>query len=210
MPSFDPVRMVLILPFLLLGLTFHEFSHAWMANRLGDDTAARQGRLSFNPFRHLDLIGTLVLIFTQFIGWAKPVPVNPNNFRNPIRDMSLVALAGPLANFALAVAFALGFRLGVLEAFSLWLPEFLGAPILQMCVYGFLINLGLTIFNLIPIPPLDGFSVVAFFLPPRVGYEIRRFSQFSFLLLIILLATGLLDRVLGPIFQFFFKFLLGE
>jgi Zn-dependent protease len=203
----DTRKFVLIVPFLLLGLTVHEFAHAWMAHRLGDDTAAKAGRLSFNPFRHLDPFGTLVLLLTSFIGWAKPVPVDPRNFREPLRDMSLVALAGPMANLILTVALALGFRFGVIASALEVFPESIYTPLIEMCFYGVLINLGLTIFNLLPLPPLDGFSVLAFFLPENLTAKIQNYRFFFFVALIILLATGLMGRIIGPIYQFCFNFL---
>jgi Zn-dependent protease len=210
MSDFNPQKLVLVIPFLLFGLTAHEFAHAWMANRLGDDTAARAGRLSFNPFRHLDPFGALILILTNFIGWAKPVPVDPRNFREPVRDMSLVALAGPVTNFALATILALGFRFNIIDRFLGLLPLNIADPLGRMCFYGFLINLGLSIFNLVPIPPLDGFRVLAYFLPPKLSWRIQSYHFISFILLMVLLATGILGRIIGPIFLFFASFLLGE
>ncbi|MDR1577835.1 MAG: site-2 protease family protein [Deltaproteobacteria bacterium] len=207
MPDFQ--TLAIITPVILLALTAHEFSHAWMANRLGDDTAARAGRLSFNPFRHLDLFGTLVLLITQFIGWAKPVPVEPRNFRYPVRDMSLVALAGPLANLSLAVIIALAFRLEILQNILSLMPNYFAWPLYKMLFMGFLINLGLCLFNLIPLPPLDGFSVLAYFLPQRLAWRVRQLNWLGFILLIILMATGAINLVIDPVFNFFTSFVLG-
>ncbi|MDR1870385.1 MAG: site-2 protease family protein [Deltaproteobacteria bacterium] len=207
----DIQQIAITIPFLLLGLTAHEYAHAWMAYRLGDPTAAKKGRLSFNPFKHLDPVGTIVLLLTNFIGWAKPVPVDLRYFRNPARDMSLVAVAGPLANFSLAALLAIGLRLDIFWGliFS-HLPESLAQPLILMFLSGFMINLGLSIFNLLPLPPLDGFNVLSFFLPPLVADNLRRFSQLSFIVLIVLMATGALGRIIGPIFFFFGRLLLGE
>jgi Zn-dependent protease len=192
-----------------MGLTCHEYAHGWAANRLGDDTAARAGRLTFNPFKHMDLLGTLVLLMTSFIGWAKPVPVDPRNFRNPMRDMSLVALAGPAANFILAFILAMGFKLGFFEWFLALFPSWAAEPLASMCFLGVLINLGLAIFNMIPWPPLDGFNIVAYFLPSRLVYEIHRYSFIGFIILLIMSATGMLRPIISPIFTFFAKVLLS-
>ncbi|MDR0548463.1 MAG: site-2 protease family protein [Deltaproteobacteria bacterium] len=206
----EPQKLVLIAPFLLFGLTAHEYAHAYTAYRLGDDTAAKAGRLSFNPLRHLDLIGALVLFLTNFIGWAKPVPINPRNFSDPKRDMSLVALAGPATNFFIAVMLALGFRFKIFEAILAQTPVAVSEPVSGMLFYGFLINLGLSIFNCIPVPPLDGYNVLSFFLPERLLWTIHRYHTFCFLGLIVLMATGVLGQILEPIYIFFATFLLGD
>ncbi|MDR2142614.1 MAG: site-2 protease family protein [Deltaproteobacteria bacterium] len=205
----NPQKLVLIVPFLLFGLTIHEYAHAWMAHRLGDDTAKQAGRLSLNPFCHLDFFGTLILLVTNFIGWAKPVPVDPRNFRNPAKDMSLVSVAGPAANLAVAVILALGFRFGLIEGFLSWLPFSIGSPLFNMCLYGYLINLGLAIFNLIPMPPLDGFSILAYFLPPRLAWEMQRLRLVFLIGLIILMATGAIGKIIGPLIGFFNNLLLA-
>jgi Zn-dependent protease len=186
---------------LVLSLTVHEFSHAWVAWRLGDDTAARMGRLTLNPIPHLDLIGTIVLpLMGAPIGWAKPVPVNPANFRRNVRMSTgdiLVSVAGPLSN--LAFAFVAAVLLGTLARIS---PSLVveGAPARLLLGMLMATNIGLAMFNLLPIPPLDGSHVLGSLLPYRFRDAWDRFAQLGpFLLLaMVLLGRGLLWRVLGP------------
>ncbi|HWA89158.1 MAG TPA: site-2 protease family protein [Rhizomicrobium sp.] len=164
--SFDIREALVVAVAVLIGLTFHEFAHGYAAFRLGDDTAARGGRLTLNPLKHIDLVGTLVVPVVMLaaqmpflVGWAKPVPVRAANLRNPRRGMSLVAAAGPLANLALGASFA-ALALLSLHAGG---PDWLTAA-LRICA---VTNILLGGFNLLPLPPLDGSKVVAGFLPPR-------------------------------------------
>jgi Zn-dependent protease len=159
MPNFS--MLMLLIPPILAALTVHEYAHGWTAYQLGDPTAKMQGRLTLNPLAHLDPIGT-ILLFVAFFGWAKPVPVNPNNFRRPQRDMIWVALAGPGANVVLAAL--LGSLLQLLLQYQL--IDAFGAAY-QMLTLGVFINLMLAFFNLLPIPPLDGSKVVSGLLPAR-------------------------------------------
>ncbi|MBE0446624.1 MAG: site-2 protease family protein [Actinobacteria bacterium] len=160
--------------------------HGKVAEILGDSTAREQGRLSLNPIKHLDLMGTLVLIITQRIGWAKPVPVNPYHFRDPIKHMALVGLAGPMANFATAFVLA--------RLFYLPLPDIFGL-LLAVTVQ---LNVILGIFNLLPIPPLDGSKIIPYFLPKTMQQPWYRFEQYGFiiLLLLIFMVPGFLRTVL--------------
>ncbi len=177
---------LLLAPPILLALTFHEFAHAYVAFRLGDDTAEKQGRLTLNPLAHLDWLGTLMLFIIQ-LGWAKPVPVNPNNFKNPRQGMLWVALAGPLSNILLAAA------LGAVYRFSLSFDQsisIIGANLLFMIRFGVLINLILAFFNLLPIPPLDGSKVLFTFVPARFDHLIASFSRIGPLLLLALIVIG--------------------
>lgn len=148
---------LLRLPAVLWALSFHEFCHGWAAYKLGDRTAAYQGRLSLNPLDHLDPIGTLMLVFFRF-GWAKPVPINSRYFKNPRRDIALVSLAGAAGNFLTAFVFGVIIRL-----FPAML--FYSMPIRQLVFNMIVINIGLGVFNLLPIPPLDGSKVLAVMLP---------------------------------------------
>ncbi len=155
------------MPAVLLALTVHEYFHAWTAFRLGDPTARNAGRLTLNPLKHLDPVG-FILILVARVGWAKPVPVNPAYFRSPAGGLALTSLAGPLSNLGLAILSGLAFR-GlnlVMGEVSLW-REFIG-PMLAISV---IINIALAFFNLIPLPPLDGFAILAYFFP-RVGYNL--------------------------------------
>ncbi|MBF0530552.1 MAG: site-2 protease family protein [Deltaproteobacteria bacterium] len=196
---------ILALP-ILLAVTVHEVAHGWMAFKLGDDTAKQAGRLTLNPIKHLDLVGTLAFFLTQMVGWAKPVPVNPNNLRHPRQDMIWVAAAGPLANFIMAVIFALLFRLLVA---SPSLIPFLRVPLARIAAAGVMINLGLAIFNILPIPLLDGSSILSGLLPEnmRRGYE--QINRYGFIILLLLIISGLVDRLISPIISFLAVALLG-
>ncbi len=175
------VELVLIFFALLVAIDIHEFAHAWSANRLGDNTAEQAGRITLNPFVHLDPIGTL-MIFLARIGWGKPVPVNPNNFKNPKVGWALVSLAGPTSNLLLAFVFSLAFHftLGRENLFSL------------LIFYIIVLNIVLGIFNLIPIPPLDGSRILFAFLPPTV--DIAKIEALGPMVLITFI---LLDRFLN-------------
>jgi Zn-dependent protease len=164
---------------LLVGLTFHEFSHAFTADQLGDQRPRAMGRLTLNPIAHVDPIGALMLVVAGF-GWAKPVMVNPAALRGGRRSMALVAFAGPIANVVVAIAFAVVFRamilVGVESAFFLNLV----ALIVQL-------NILLAIFNLIPIPPLDGYNVLLAYLPPRQAVTIQRYAPYGIIVLLLLI-----------------------
>jgi Zn-dependent protease len=183
----DPVRFIAFVIAIVLGITVHEFMHAYAAHRLGDDTARLLGRLSLNPLAHLDPFGTLLLVLAGF-GYGKPVPFNESRLRTTL-GVTFVALAGPLANIALAALCAIPLRFGAASLLGGVYEEILGAIVLWNCV--------LAIFNLIPIPPLDGANVVYGLLPPRQQYSWRTYQQYGpFLLLAILL---LAPRVLSTL-----------
>lgn len=189
----------------LLGIILHEVAHGWAASRCGDPTAKFMGRLTLNPLPHIDPMGLLAFVLTSLsgsfiFGWAKPVPIDPRNFRNPARDMMLVALAGPLTNFLLAVLFGL-LLLGVLHVFppQEWLYSSTYVFALKSIQTGVIINFGLGWLNLIPIPPLDGSKVVAYFLPATAAYRYLSVERYGFVILLLLLFTGALGLVLGPL-----------
>lgn len=189
----------------LLGIILHEVAHGWVAARRGDPTASQLGRLTLNPLPHIDPTGLLVFAMTSLtgsfvFGWAKPVPVNPRYFRNPVRDMMLVALAGPVTNFALAIVFALLLRLfvSVLPP-ALWAEDSTYVFVLLMLQAGIVINCGLAWLNLLPIPPLDGSKVLAYFLPPDVAWRYMSAERYGFVILLVLLVSGGLGYVLGPL-----------
>lgn len=176
---------------LLLALCCHEVAHGLVAWKLGDPTAKQQGRLTLNPIRHLDPIGTIAF-FLISIGWARPVPVDSRYFKSPRQGMMLVALAGPGANFLLAVLFALAFNsIGGIEVSD---PDGLLVrvlvPALLICKAGVFVNLILGVFNLLPIPPLDGSSILAYFLPPRLAYSYMQLQRYGFFILIGLVLLG--------------------
>ena len=175
--------MVLMTPVVLFSLTVHEYSHGRMALMLGDNTAARLGRLSFNPIRHLDIMGVLFFYFVGF-GWAKPVPVDWRNFKNPRRDMMYVAIAGPLANIAMAVGCSFFIRLIS--------PEF--SYLFVILAYGIWINVALAIFNMLPMYPLDGSSVLKGMVPDYVAEKLTGLDKFGAFLI---LGTFLLDQFAG-------------
>lgn len=189
----------------LMGIILHEVAHGWVAAKRGDPTASQLGRLTLNPLPHIDPTGLLVFGLTSLtgsfvFGWAKPVPVNPRYFRNPVRDMMLVALAGPMTNFILAAVFAVLLR-GFLVALppAQWASDSTYMFVLQMLQAGVFINCGLAWLNLLPLPPLDGSKVLAYFLPPNVAWQYMQAERYGFLILLVLLATGGLGYVLGPL-----------
>ncbi|WP_043642732.1 site-2 protease family protein [Solidesulfovibrio carbinoliphilus] len=201
---------LLVVP-VLMAVTFHEAAHGFVANWLGDPTPRLAGRLTLNPFRHLDIIGTLAFLLTRMIGWAKPVPVNPRYFRDPVRGMLLVAAAGPAMNFLLAVCFALAARAieslgaGVLPGTMAYQ---LLEPLLYMCGAGVTVNVALGVFNLLPVPPLDGSNILAAFLPPHLAARYLDFGRWGFLILILLAVAGVLGRLILPIVSFLSHLLL--
>lgn len=205
MPELNDIQRLAIMALpILFAITLHEVAHGWAALRFGDTTAWQQGRLTLNPLAHIDPIGTiivpLVLYFTAgfIFGWAKPVPVSMHRLPNPRRDMAFVALAGPLANFVMATGWALVMALGAW--LSHVLPE-LGQPLFFMGSAGIGVNVVLAVLNLVPLPPLDGSRVLAAVLPARVGVQLYRFEQAGLILLVVLMATGVLGRVIGPVVE---------
>jgi len=189
--------LVLAPPF-LLGLTVHELAHGYVAKKLGDPTASRAGRLTWNPLKHLDLLGVLCFFLLK-IGWAKPVPVNAAYFKNPRRDMLVVSLAGPGANVLLGIASA------VVAKFFLflgWLPVIVLAPLVQMLAASIWINIMLAVFNFMPIPPLDGSKILQGLLPIRLAAAFAKLEPFGFVILLILFYTGLLSSIIMPIISF--------
>jgi len=209
MPDFitSATRLAIFTVPLLLGVVLHELAHGYAAWLYGDPTAKNAGRLTLNPIKHLDKTGTLVFVLTAFfssfvIGWAKPVPINPRYFRNPRQGIMVVSLAGPLANFALVVLFYIGFSLllmvpaegeGRLQSFFL-------EPLLHIFAAGVIVNAVLGVFNLLPIPPLDGSKILAGLLPRSLLMPYLRLEKYGFFILLLLLMTGALRHVFEPIF----------
>ncbi len=187
----------------LFAITVHEAAHGYAARFFGDDTAARLGRLSLNPLRHIDPIGTVLLPIATFFlsgfifGWAKPVPVDARNLRNPRRDMAWVSLAGPGSNLVMAIFW------GLMMALAQTLADkglgTVAVPLALMGQAGVFINLLLMLLNLVPIPPLDGGRILVSLLPPPLGAQLARIEPFGLLILILLLVTGVLWAFLGPL-----------
>ncbi|MCL2766403.1 MAG: site-2 protease family protein [Peptococcaceae bacterium] len=181
-------RLIYLLPGFIIGLTFHEYAHGWMAYRLGDNTARSYGRLTLNPIAHLDPIGLLMLYFAGF-GWAKPVPVNPYNLKVDIKQgMLLVAFAGPATNIVVALICTL--VLGIFAGFNI--PHF--NNFMMMAIQ---INVVLAVFNLLPIPPLDGSRILAGMLPGEHAW-LNNLEQYGFIILIVLVITG----AIGTLFRY--------
>jgi Zn-dependent protease len=210
---------VLAIP-VVLAITLHEVAHGWAAKQLGDPTAYKLGRLSLNPLKHVDPIGTVVvplgLAFMTggqwYFGWAKPVPVQYSNLRNPKRDMVLVAAAGPGANLVMATAWTLAYLVAVLIGAGAVIA---GAPeddwIIRVCSAGIYFNCLLMVFNLLPVPPLDGSKVLAGLLPPRGAEVIHRIEPFGLIIVLLLMLPpiAILWTVMEPFMRFFMDFFYG-
>lgn len=199
--SLPQLAAVWALP-VLSAITLHEVAHGWVAHRLGDATARSLGRLSLNPLRHVDPIGTVLvpavmLVASGFVfGWARPVPVNPGNLRRPRRDMAWVALAGPFANLLMAVAWVMAARLALVYHQALGDAALF---LVLMGAAGVLINTVLLVLNLLPLPPLDGGRVLTSLLPPPWAARVARIERFGILIVVGLLVTGALGYVLTPL-----------
>ena len=211
----NPVGQLISFLIVLLSLTVHEAAHAWVADRLGDPTARRLGRISLNPIVHIDLFGTVLLpliaIFSNLpvIGWAKPVPVNGANLKHYRRDFVVIAAAGPASNIVLAALAAMGFRL--FDALHDPVPGGgLGnlSPVAVLLLLTIQINVLLAVFNMIPIPPLDGGNVLAGLLPEQLSDTFDRIRPFGFIALYALMLTGLLSRLIWPPTDFLLELLL--
>ncbi|MEW8626980.1 MAG: site-2 protease family protein [Candidatus Thiodiazotropha sp.] len=206
MEGLSLIQMVAVLALpLIFAITVHEAAHGWMAKRLGDKTAEMLGRITLNPLKHIDPVGSVlvpiaaIMITGYPFGWAKPVPVNWDNLHQPKRDMGLVALAGPGANLIMALIWATLVYVGVLllEHF-----DWLGLPLMLMGVAGVVINLVLMALNLLPIPPLDGGRVVISLLPQKQALAYSRLEAYGLLIVLILLVSGVLGFILWPLVAF--------
>ncbi|OJU09551.1 MAG: hypothetical protein BGN88_04315 [Clostridiales bacterium 43-6] len=182
-------------------LPFHEFAHALASYKLGDRTAKYQGRLTLNPLKHVDPIGGLLILLFGF-GWAKPVPINIYNFKNPKRDMALSAAAGPLSNFLMAMVFFLITKIFVIITGVTSIDDYF----LTFFMFVIQINIFLALFNLIPIPPLDGSRVLTAFLSDRLYHKIMQYEQYSFIILLLILSTGAFTNKLSLFFVYIFNF----
>ena len=193
--------LLLRLPAVLWALSFHEFCHGWVAYKLGDKTAAHQGRLSLNPLDHLDPVGTLMLILFRF-GWAKPVPINSRYFKNPRRDIALVSIAGAMGNFLTALVCGI-----LLNLF----PRLLQPGAIRILMINMLfVNVGLGVFNLIPIPPLDGSKILGMMLPPSAMRTFFMLERYGMFIILILVFTGVLQAIMNPIMNFVLRLVLFQ
>ncbi len=190
-------RLILQIPALLAAVTVHELAHAVVADRLGDPTPRRLGRITLNPLPHIDPLGAIAFVLAGF-GWAKPVPVNAQNLRHPVRDMAWVAAAGPLSNFLLAFAALVVVRvLGRME----FGPAFVADPLSGILFWTYVFNLALGIFNLIPLPPLDGGHFLPYLIPRASWTFLHQLEQMGPFLLLLLLFTGVTRYVVQPVFD---------
>ena len=189
---------------ILYAVTLHEVAHGWVASKLGDKTALIMGRLSLNPLKHIDLVGTIIvpilfLLVGGFIfGWAKPVPVDYRNLRHPSRDMALVALAGPTANLLMALIWALFAKFMLVTSGQMFSTK----ALVLMGEAGISINLMLMLLNLIPVPPLDGSRLVTAILPPSIGLKFESIAPFGFIILVLLIMSGVLLYIIQIPYQF--------
>ena len=199
--------MIIPIVVFIIVIVVHELAHGYVAYKLGDTTAKDAGRLTLNPLAHADPIGTILLPAMLIIahspvvfGWAKPVPIDPRNFAKPKRDLLLTSLAGPTANFVLAVVFAILFKMGM------FLPH---SPGWTFLLTGIIISLILGIFNLMPIPPLDGSTIITTILPPGAAKKYMEMQKYGFIILIGLLYLGLFDKVILPLVGLITRFLVN-
>ncbi|MGC8604211.1 MAG: site-2 protease family protein [Desulfomonilaceae bacterium] len=205
MPELDILKflreLVLIAPGFLLAITVHEFSHGYIAYKLGDPTAKIAGRLTFNPISHLDPFGTLALVLTRMIGWAKPVPVNSRYLKKPLQDMVWISLGGPAANLITAIGLVICLKIISVAALSGYrspMTDFFLGPLFLIVSFGVRINIVLAVFNLIPVPPLDGFNVLKGLLPRVYAYKIEVIEPYGVLILLALLVTGVANFIIVP------------
>jgi len=192
---------------ILFAITLHEAAHGWVACKLGDPTAKKLGRITINPIKHIDPMGTIVVplflaMVSPFVmGWAKPVPVQPQYFKSPMLDMALVAVAGPVSNFFMACIWAMSIQLSLMTLDPSQLLTFM----VKMGENGIIINIVLMVLNLLPIPPLDGGRVMAGILPPKLALPYMQLERFGMVIILLLLFSGILGKILWPLVQHFVK-----
>ena len=197
------LALILSIPGVIIAMTFHEFAHAWMADRLGDDTPRRQGRLTLNPFKHMEPIGMLMLLFAGF-GWGRPVEINPNNFNRTItirKGNALVALAGPVMNLILALIFSIIYALILAFGGIAFINSQVGGIITDIIMYTIFMNVGLGVFNLIPLPPLDGSKVLVAILPTNARNWFESHERILYLVFIIIWITPIASLIISPVIK---------
>jgi Zn-dependent protease len=213
-------KIVIMAPPLIFAIVLHEVAHGWIANKLGDHTARDMGRLTLNPIPHIDLFGTIIMPLLLFFltngrmvfGYAKPVPINPYNFKDPKKGMAISSIAGPSINIIMAISFSFLLRV-VMPALAGSLPkqtwEWIATPLVAMFIVGVEINVVLGILNLVPIPPLDGSRIVYWLLPDTYAKAYYRLERYGLIILLLLMTTNILSRVIMPIIQPILMLLLG-
>ncbi len=197
------LALILSIPGVIIAMTFHEFAHAWVADRLGDDTPRRQGRLTLNPFKHMEPIGMLMLLFAGF-GWGRPVEINPNNFNRTItirKGNALVALAGPVMNLILALIFSIIYALILAFGGVDFMFSEVGDIITTIVEYIIFMNVGLGVFNLIPLPPLDGSKVLVAILPTNARNWFESHERILYLVFIIMWITPIASLIISPVIK---------
>jgi Zn-dependent protease len=207
MPEFNFVQKLIIYAVpVLFAITVHEVAHGWIASKLGDQTAKIMGRLTLNPIKHIDLVGTIIvpvmtLLVSPFIlGWAKPVPVDWRNLKRPKHDMAWVAIAGPSANLVMMIIWAVLAKLIIVSGLGNY---HYSVPIIAMAMVGIGINIVLMVLNLIPIPPLDGSRVLSALLPPKAAYQYNRLEPYGLIIVLLLLFSGVLGKFFFPTVDYF-------
>ena len=194
------LSLLLTLPAVLIAITFHEFAHAFAADKLGDDTARRQGRLSLNPLSHIDPIGMIMLIFAGF-GWGKPVEIDPRNFNRNIKmpvAEAIVAAAGPIMNFILAIIFGVIY-VSVMKFAPMFIFTQVGGIVIILLRVCISINIGLGIFNLIPLPPLDGSKILAAFFPYNAKNWLEKYYNVFYIVFVVIWVTGIAGNIISPV-----------
>lgn len=194
---------IIAIPF-FLGITCHEVAHGYVSYLMGDPTAKNAGRLTLNPIKHLDPLGTLTLIVTQLIGWAKPVPINPSYYKDYRQGILYVSLAGPMANYAVMLFFAVVLKTLIVISHNpaAASAEYILRPMINIAVAGVFINAILGTFNLLPIPPLDGSKILACLLPGHLAARFMQLEKYGFIILILMAFTGILGKILSPVAAF--------
>lgn len=205
------IALITAIPGILIAITFHEYAHAFVADKLGDDTPRRQGRLTLNPLKHIDIYGMILLLFVGF-GWGKPVEINPNNFKRTIsikKGNALVSLAGPIMNFLLAIIFSIILALYLRFGFIFAITNPVGHTLALIIRYIISINVGLGVFNLIPLPPLDGSKILVALLPEKSRAWYTNNERLLYIVFIIIWVTPIATMLISPIIGGINKFLLS-
>ena len=204
------INLLLTIPAVLVAITFHEFAHAFVADKLGDDTPRLQGRLTLNPIAHLDPVGSILLVFAGF-GWGKPVEINPRRFTKKINmatGEALVSIAGPLMNFILAIVFSIVF-FTIYKFASAFVISQVGMIVMNLIQIIIIINIGLGVFNLIPLPPLDGSKIIKAVLPYNAREFMEKNEQIFYIIFIVIWITGIASQIISPIITIAYKGIFG-